>query len=109
MRGNWVPSNSLDRQGGSEFNSNFHQLLLLQSKDYPHINELLQHKTHKYTDHSTQDEFLKLIFKDHLHKIEDHIRCAGYFVIICDKVTDSNHEQCIFGGSMMHLNLMRIL
>jgi len=30
------------------------------------INEILQRKTHKYTDHSIQDEFLKLISKDHL-------------------------------------------
>ena len=49
MRGNWVPSNSLDCQGhgGSEFNSNFYQLLLLWSKDDPQINEVLQRKTHK--------------------------------------------------------------
>ena len=96
MRGNWVPSNSLDCPGGSEFNSNFYQLLLLRSKDDPHINEILQRKTHKYTDHSIQDEFLKLISKDHLHKIEDNIKCAGYFAIECDEVTDSsNHEQVI--------------
>jgi len=95
MRGNWVPSNSLDCPGGSEFNSNFHQLLLLWSKDNPHINKILQCKTHKYTDHSTQDEF-KLISKNHLHKIEDNIRCAGYLAIECDEVTDSsNHEQVI--------------
>jgi len=94
MRGNWIPSNSLDCPGGREFNSNFYQLLLLRSKDDPHIKEILQHKTHKYTDHSIQDEFLKLISKDHLHKIEDNIRCAGYFAIKCDEVTDSsNHEQ----------------
>ena len=96
MRGNWVPSNSLDCLGGSEFNSNFHQLLLLWSKDDSHINEILQRKTHKYTDHSIQDEFLKLISKDHLHKIEDNIKCAGYFAIESDEVTDSlNHEQVI--------------
>lgn len=81
MRGNWVLSNSLDYPGGSEFNYNFYQLLLLWSKDKPHINEILQHKTHKYTDHNIQDEFLRLIFKDHLHKIENGIRCAGYLLL----------------------------
>ena len=79
MRGNWLPSNSLDCPGGSEFNSNFHQLLLLRSKDDPHINEILQHKTHKHNDHSIQDEFLKLIPRDHLHNI-DKIRHA---IVLC--------------------------
>jgi len=49
---------------------------------------------------------MKLISKDHLHKIEDNIRCAGYFTIECDEVTNSsNHEQIMvcFGGSMTHL------
>ena len=96
MRGNWVPSNSLDCAGGSEFNSNFHQLLLLRSKDDPHITEILERKTHKYTDHSIQDEFLKLISRDHLHQIEENIKGAGYFAIECDEVTDSsNREQVI--------------
>jgi len=49
-----------------------------------------------YTDHSIEDEFLELISKDHLHKIEDDIRCGGYFAIECDVVIDSsNHEQVI--------------
>ena len=76
MRGNWVPSNSLNCAGGSEFNSNFHQLLLLWSKHDPHITGILECKTQKYTDRSIQDEFLKLIPRDHLHQIEENIKGA---------------------------------
>jgi len=74
MRGNWVPSNLLNCAGGSEFNSNFHQLLLLRSNHDPHITGILKRKTQKYTNRSIQDEFLKLISRDHLHQIEENIK-----------------------------------
>ena len=39
---------------------------------------------------------MSFLSKYHLHKVEDNIKCAGYFDIECDEVTDSsNHEQVI--------------
>ena len=48
MRGNWVKEVG---GGGSEENSNFHQLMLLRSLDDPTILDMMKGKSHKYTDH----------------------------------------------------------
>ena len=57
MRGNWVPS----ADGGCEFDSNFHQLMLLRGKDDPNILDVMKRKTCKYTDHHIQDELMKIV------------------------------------------------
>ena len=40
LRGNWVPSAGGD--GGCEFESNFHQLILLHGKDDPNILDIMK-------------------------------------------------------------------
>ena len=93
MRGNWVPS--ADGDGGCEFESNFHQLMLLREKDDPNILDIMKQKTFKYTDH-IQDELMKIVACSHLFKIGDLIRDAGYFTLEADELTDSsNKEQLI--------------
>ena len=94
LRGNWVTSTS--ETSGSELNSNFHQLLLLHSKDDPNIIEIMKRKTHKYTDHHIHNEFINLIAMDHLRTVSKDITQYGYFALECDEVTDSsNCEQVI--------------
>ena len=94
MRGNWVPS--ADGDGGCEFDSNFHQLMLLRGKDDPNKLDVMKRKTCKYTDHHILDELMKIVACSHLSKIGDSIRDAGYFTLEADEVTDSsNKEQLI--------------
>ena len=94
LRGNWVPS--ADGDGGCEFDSNFHQLMLLRGKDDPNILDVMKRKTCKYTDHHIQDELMKIVACNHLSKIGDSTRDAGYFTLEADEVTDSsNKEQLI--------------
>ena len=93
LRGKWVPS--ADGDGGYDFESNFHQLMLLREKDDPNILDIMKRKTCKYTVH-IQDELMKIVACSHLSKTGDLIRDAGYFTLEADEVTDSsNKEQLI--------------
>lgn len=95
MRGNWVAADDSDG-GGSEVHSNFHQLLLLRAKDDPTILDIVQCRTHKYTDHHIQNELLQILALGHLCKIASSIRESGYFALEADEVTDvSNKEQLV--------------
>ena len=96
FRGSWVSSESENEGAGTELNSNFHQLLLLRSKDDPTILEFMQRKKHKYTDHHIQNELLKILALGHLRLIAANITKSGYFTLESDEVTDtSNKEQVI--------------
>ena len=95
MRGAWVCDDN-EEGTGSEFNSNFHQLMLLRGNDDPKLLELMQQKKHKYTDHHIQNEFLKFVALDHLRKIASNIQQLGYYTLQADEVTDaSNKEQVV--------------
>ena len=95
FRGSWVQSET-EVGGGSEVDSNFHQLMLLRAKDDPQILEVMSQKTCKYTDHHIHNELLKIIALEHLCTIASNIRTSGYFALESDEVTDSsNKEQVI--------------
>ena len=90
---------------GAEINSNFHQLLLLQSNDDPSIHEFLKQKSKKYTDHHIQDELLKILALNHLRSIAADINKSGYFTLQADEMTDSsNKDQVIV---CLHLMFMK--
>ena len=96
FRGTWVSSESDQETGGAEVNSNFHQLLLLRANDDPTILEYMRRKVRKYTDHSIQNELLKIMSLGHLRRIAAGIAKSGYFTLESDEVTDaSNKEQVI--------------
>lgn len=48
-------------RGSGDLDSNFTQLLLLQSSDCPEIEPWMRKKTNKYTSHEVQNEILKVM------------------------------------------------
>jgi len=74
------------------FNSSF----FLRAKDDPTILDIMQRRTHKYTDHHIQNELLQILALGHLRKIASSIRESGYFALEADEVIDvSNKEQLV--------------
>ena len=81
-------------RGHDDFESNFHQLLLLRSNDSRHIIEWLKKKTNKYTGHDIQNECLQLLSLQIVRDISRKIRSSSYFTVMADECTDvSNKEQ----------------
>ena len=77
-----------------EIDSNFTQLLLLQSLDMPEIVPWLKKKTDKYVSHDIQNEYLQIMALRIVREISSNIRNAGCYTLMADECTDiSNKEQ----------------
>ena len=92
----------LARQGiplrghGSDEDSNFFQLLMMKSKEFPELKAWLEKKQGKFVTHDVQNEILTImsnsVLRSLLKKIEGNI-----YSTMCDEYTDcSNHEQLTF-------------
>ena len=90
LRGNW------DESSKAEENSNFHQLIKLQSQQDPEILEWLQRKSNKYTSLEIQNEMLEAMALGLLRKISANIQSATFYTIMADETADiSNKEQLV--------------
>ena len=77
-----------------EIDSNFMQLLLLQSSDTSEIVTWLKKKTNKYISHDVQNEYLQIMALRIIRELSSNIREAGCYTIMADECTDiSNKEQ----------------
>ena len=92
----------LTRQGipfrghGSDEDSNFSQLLKMQSKNFPEIENWLQRKQDKFTSHDVQNELLTIMSKNVTRNLLEDIR-PNLYALISDEYTDvSNKEQLLF-------------
>ena len=92
----------LARQGiplrghGSDEDSNFFQLLMMKSKEFPELKAWLEKKQGKFVTHDVQNEILTImsnsVLRSLLKKIEGNI-----YSTMCNEYTDcSNHEQLPF-------------
>ena len=82
------------RGDSSDSDSNFMQLLQLQSVDCSELGGWLQKKTNKYTSHDVQNEILKLMALEILRNFCHQIRENRCHTIMADECTDvSNREQ----------------
>lgn len=78
-----------------ETDSNFMQLLKLQSLDDPTFATWLK-KTNKYTSNNAQNEILKVMALHTLRKIAAELSNSQFFCIMSDECTDtSNREQLV--------------
>ena len=67
------------RGDGDETNSNFHQLLLLQSvEDCPGMSKFLERKQLKYTSHEVQNEFLSIMAQQVLRQVAASLQSSVY-------------------------------
>ena len=91
FRGNWKDETH------SEFNSNFHQLLLLRAEDDPSILVWIKREsTLKYTSPEMQNEILKCMALGMMRGVVSNIQKAGVYVIMADETADvSNIEQLV--------------
>ena len=72
------------------------QLMLLCASDHPAILEIMQRKIRKYTFHHIQDELLKVVALEYMHRIVSETCESGYFAMESDELTgSSNQEQII--------------
>ena len=84
------------RGDGDEQDSNFNQVLLLQSKENARIGNWLSRQRYKYTSKDIQNEILKLMAKEVLDEIVTNIQSADFFTVMADESTDaSNKEQVV--------------
>ena len=92
----------LARQGiplrghGSDEDSNFFQLLMMKSKEFPELKAWLEKKQGKFVTHDVQNKILTImcnsVLRSLLKKLDGNI-----YSTMCDKYTDcSNHEQLTF-------------
>ena len=84
------------RGHGSDEDSNFLQLLMMKSKEFPELKSWLEKKQGKFVTHDVQNEILTImsnsVLRSLLKKIEGKI-----YSTMCDEYTDcSNHKQLIF-------------
>ena len=84
------------RGHGSDEDSNFLQLLMMKSKEFPELKSWLEKKQGKFVTHDVQNEILTImsnsVLRSLLKKIEGKI-----YSTLCDEYTDcSNHKQLIF-------------
>ena len=83
------------RGDSEEKDSNFMQLLKLQSLDDP-VFEAWLSKKKKYTSNNTQNEVLKVMAMNTLRKIAAELTKSQFFCIMSDECTDtSNREQLV--------------
>ena len=84
------------RGHGSDQDSNFFQLLMMKSKEFPELKAWLEKKQGKFVTHDVHHEILTImsnsVLRSLLKKIEGNI-----YSTMCDEYTDcSNHEQLTF-------------
>ena len=76
-----------------EDNSNYIQLLRLREDDQRVIS-WLQKKTDKYTSGEAQNELLKIMAHQVLHKVGSNLQGTLFLTVMADETTDiSNREQ----------------
>ncbi len=92
----------LARQGlplrgyADDADSNFIQLLRLQSINYLEIKTWLERKTDNYTSHEIQNECMQLMALYILRNVAQNISDSACFIIMADECTDvSNKEQFV--------------
>ena len=92
----------LARQGlplrgeGTEINSNFMQLFLMQGESDPRILEWLKRKSNRYTYPDIQNEILMLMSHQMLCEVIMEVHRAKFYTIMVDETTDcSNREQAV--------------
>ncbi|XP_061173672.1 zinc finger MYM-type protein 1-like [Saccostrea echinata] len=79
-----------------EKNSNFNQLLMLEAKRDPQLQEWLQRKTNKYVAPDIQNEILQVMGLQVLRQIVAFIKSSEFFSIMADETRDiSNKEQLV--------------
>ena len=75
------------RGDGSDVESNFSQLPLLQCVDITDLSVWLRKKTGKYTSHDIQNEMLKIMAVKIMRQISQRIRDGGGYTVLADKCT----------------------
>ena len=84
------------RGDGTEINSNFMQIFLLQAESDPRILEWLKRKSNRYTSPDIQNEILLLMSNQLLREINADVHRATFYTIMVDETTDcSNREQAV--------------
>ena len=83
-------------RGDEDDESNFIQLLRLQSKKFPEPTDWLSKKTERYTSHDVQNEIINLMSNQIMRNLLEPVpRCI--FSVMCDEYTNvSNKEQLNF-------------
>ena len=81
------------RGDGTEDNSNFKQLLLLQAKDNSRILDWISRPINTFTSKETQNEILKLMALKLLRGITANIRKVKFFTILADEATDAGNKE----------------
>ena len=90
LRGDW------NDETGSEENSNFNQLLLLQSEDDKEILRWIRRARFKYTSPEIQNEMLEVLALRMLSQVAANIRNTEMYTIMADETADiSNNEQLV--------------
>ena len=94
----------LARQGiplrghGSDEDSNFFQLLMMKSKEFPELKAQLEKKHGKFVTHDVQNEIITIMSNSVLQSLLKKIAGNSYSTV-CDEYTDcSNPEQLTFAG-----------
>ena len=83
-------------RGDDDDESNFIQLLKLQSKKFPELTDWLSKKTERYTSHDVQNEIINLMSNQIMRNLLEPVRSC-IFLVMCDEYTDvSNKEQLTF-------------
>ena len=92
----------LARQGiplrghGSDEDSNFFQLLMMKSKEFPELKARLEKKHGKFVTHDVQNEIITIMSNSVLQSLLKKIAGNSYSTV-CDEYTDcSNPEQRTF-------------
>ncbi|XP_062516170.1 uncharacterized protein LOC134191564 [Corticium candelabrum] len=84
------------RGDADDADSNFIQLLRLQSINCPEMKTWLEKKTDKYTSHKIQNECMQLMALHIIRNVAQNIRDSACFTIMADECTDvSNKEQFV--------------
>ena len=87
----------LARQGLAEWGdddneSNFIQLLRLQSKKFPELTDWLSKKTERYTSHDVQNEIINLMSNQIIKNLLEPVRSC-IFLVICDEYKDVSNKE----------------
>ena len=81
-------------RGHNHCESKFYQLLLLQSKDIPQLQDWPMKKKGKYISHEIQNELLSIMSHQVLNKLLVLIRDT-MFSLICNEYTDSSNKELL--------------
>ena len=84
------------RGHGSDEDSNFFQLLMMKSKEFPELKAWLEKKQGKFVTHDVHNEILTIMSNSALRSLLKKIE-GNIYSTMCDEYTDcSNHEQLTF-------------